>query len=1251
MLRRTTKSLPVPSPATKFAHPRSLGLLVGIVLFGPLALRADEPNAEGLELFEKRIRPVLIEHCNKCHSAESKPLQAGLRVDFREGLRKGGESGPAVVPGKPGEGHLMAALKYEGLQMPPKGKLPANVIADFEKWIALGAPDPRNTPAGPETVAKAEGKPGVNYAEGLKFWAFQKPVAAPPPGVKQAAWVRNDIDRFILAQLEAAGLEPNASADRRTLIRRAYFDIIGLPPSPEEVESFVKDESSDAYEKVVDRLLQSPHYGERWGRRWLDVARYGEDQAHTFKARNYPLGYRYRDWVVRALNDDMPYDRFLKMQIAADLLEGKDDPQQLAALGLFALGPVYYQDNGEQAKALADEHDDRLDTLARGVWGLTLACARCHDHKFDPLSMQDYYGLLGVFSSSQYQERPIVPAEVLNRKAAADGQVKEQQLRIDQLLAREARSIRPALANDISKYTVAAWIVRNRMKAKPNDKKLAEQVAKEQKLSEFLLKRWADLLDPAKPSKPWLKAWQELVKAQDPKADLSKDEAALATVRKVGDDLQTLVLAKLPQRESLFARFGENAAFVNTEDVAQVPPGTIPLGNLFDDVKGVSLSSALASDKFKAAASEKSLGVDRVVQGWGHTTDVAPGINFNFEKLGTSTHGYSSVLNDAWENSGGIRTKGERFPSNAPRTEQGIGMHANALITFDLQEIRQAGLLPADQKLTLKIDRAGFNDDTFGGGMEAHVAVLVTKPHAKADVYDAILGLWVNGQIVKVDENDRTYYISGDVPSPVKPDGKFATFDIPLPVDARYVTLIAAGAGKPGDDNPINSDHTVFSGARLEYAVGSNPAVADAAAPAEAEIDPAQATLDRNDAMLLSEFLYDQGLLALPAAECESRLSEQPAKELTALKQTLETLKKASEAIAVPMAHAINEGMSKDHPIYILGNPKKPGDPAARSIPAILTHGERHTFDTKGSGRLNLAEAVASPDNPLTARVIVNRIWAGHFGFGLVRTPSNFGSLGERPTHPELLDWLACELMRSPSPQSAGTLTSSSTAAWSLKGIHRLILLSATYQQSSGLDPRKAETDPENRLLWRMNRQRLEVEPWRDAMLAVSGELDLVVGGPSIELSNNGNRRRTLYSFISRHRLDDLLRLFDFPDPNITSDRRTMTTVPLQQLFVLNSGFMTDRAKAFVKRLESDEMKFRSNAPATSPAPNDAAEQVNSRKITRAFELLFGRTPNEAELKAGIEFVSLPADNGDTLTPWEQFALALLGTNEFTFVD
>jgi mono/diheme cytochrome c family protein len=1243
MLRRLTKSLPALFRSTSPATTKTPGVWLVLALLCPALAKAEETNAEGLELFEKRIRPVLIEHCNQCHSAESKPLQAGLRVDTREGLRKGGESGAAVIPGKPGEGHLMAALKYEGLQMPPKGKLPANVIADFEKWIALGAPDSRNTPTGPDTVAKSAGKPGVNYTEGLKFWAFQKPVAAVPPDVKQPGWVRNDIDRFILARLEAAGLQPNAAADRQTLIRRAYFDVIGLPPSPEEIEAFVKDESPNAYETVIDRLLQSPHYGERWGRRWLDVARYGEDQAHTFKARNYPLGYRYRDWVVKALNDDMPYDRFLKMQIAADLLDGKDDPQQLAALGLFALGPVYYQDNGEQAKALADERDDRLDTLARGVWGLTLACARCHDHKFDPLSMQDYYGLLGVFSSSQYQERPIVPAEVLNRKAAAESQVKEQQLRIDQLLAREARSIRPAVSGEISQYTVASWIVRNRMKAKPNDKKLAEQVAKEQKLSEFLLKRWVDVLDPAKPPKPWLKEWHEVVKAQDPKADLSKDEAALAAVRTAGDKLQSLVQSKLPQRESLFARFGENVAFVNSEDVAQIAPGTIPLGNLFDDAKGVSLSSALASDKFKAAASEKSLGVDRVVQGWGNRTDVAPGIHIDFQKLGSTSHSYSSVLNDAWENAGGIRTKGERYPSNAPRTEQGIGMHANALITFDLQEIRQAGLLPADQKLTLRIDRAGFNDDTFGGGMEAYVAVLVTKPHAKADVYDAVLGLWVNGQPVKVEENDTTYYIAGDVPAPVKPDGKFATFNIPLSADARYVTLIAAAAGKPGDDNPINSDHTVFSGARLEYDVVSNSAIVDANAPAEAEIDSAHVALERDDAVLLSEFLYDQGLLALPAAECEARLAEQPAKELTAFKLELDVRKKASDAIAVPMAHALNEGMSKDHPIYILGNPKKPGDAAARSIPAILTKGERHAFDVKGSGRLDLAEMVASTDNPLTARVIVNRIWAGHFGFGLVRTPSNFGSLGERPTHPELLDWLACELMRAPSSPTA--------SAWSLKSIHRLILLSATYQQSSGIDTKRAEIDPENRLLWRMNRQRLEVEPWRDAMLSVTGELDLAVGGPSIELSNNGNRRRTLYSFISRHRLDDLLRLFDFPDPNITSDRRTMTTVPLQQLFVLNSGFMTDRARALVKRLEADEAKSRNNASAPGTTPEDVAAQVNTRKIARAFELLFGRSPTEAELKAGLEFVSLPAEKEDALTPWEQFALALLGTNEFTFVD
>ena len=295
-----------------------------------------------------------------------------------------------------------------------------------------------------------------------EHWAWQRVVPHPPPAVKNKTWPQNEIDRFILAKLEEKGLKPSPPADRRKWIRRAYFDLIGLPPSIEEVEAFLKDKSSDAFAKVVDHLLASPHYGERFGRHWLDVARYGEDQAHSFKPRLYPQGYRYRDWLVRALNRDIPYDRFVKEQIAGDLLEEPDRLERLPALGFFALGPVYYGDS-----KMFDQLDDRIDTLARGFLGLTVACARCHDHKYDPITQKDYYSLAGVFASTEYTEAPLVGKEVVEAYTRAHKTIESQTNQINNLLEKETMKLTEGLRFDIGRYMVAAWKLQNQRKAGP----------------------------------------------------------------------------------------------------------------------------------------------------------------------------------------------------------------------------------------------------------------------------------------------------------------------------------------------------------------------------------------------------------------------------------------------------------------------------------------------------------------------------------------------------------------------------------------------------------------------------------------------------------------------------------------------------------------------------------------------------------------------------------------------------------------
>ena len=363
--------------------------------------------------FENKIRPVLTTKCYGCHSSKLKAPMGGLALDTKAGLLQGGATGKVIVPGKPADSRLVKALSYTdtNLQMPPTGKLPDAVIADFEQWIASGAPDPRtDAPAAAGASSPAPLK-GMSIEDGRKWWAFQPVKELPAPNVKDAAWAKTKIDSFVLAKLEEKGLQPSPQADPATLVRRAYIDLVGYRPTFEEVQAFVNDKSPDAYEKLIDRLLASPHYGERWGRHWMDVARFGEDNP-TSEATNppYPFAWRYRDWIIEAVNKDVPYDRFVTLQLAADKVAGATR-SDLRALGYLGAAPLYHKDQRLSAEVIGgfmtDDWDERVDAVSRGLLAMTVACARCHDHKFDPIPTKDYYGLVGVFASTMRAERPL----------------------------------------------------------------------------------------------------------------------------------------------------------------------------------------------------------------------------------------------------------------------------------------------------------------------------------------------------------------------------------------------------------------------------------------------------------------------------------------------------------------------------------------------------------------------------------------------------------------------------------------------------------------------------------------------------------------------------------------------------------------------------------------------------------------------------------------------------------------------------
>ena len=444
-----------------------LVLAASLVLLLPAIIQASpksaepRPSKEGLDFFEKKIRPVLVHNCYECHSGDPAKAKAHLVLDTHDGPRKGGESGPAVAPGHADDSLLVEAIRYEGLEMPPKGKLPDEVIEDFVQWIGMGAPDPR--------VGKAA-KPGkVDLAEARKFWAFRRPKASPVPTVAETSWPKSDIDHFILASQEKEHLQPVADADAVTLIRRITFDLIGLPPTPEEIDAFVQDKSGTAMARVVDRLLASPQFGERWGRHWLDVVRYAESNG---KDRNIPFRYawRYRDYVIDSFNADKRFDRFITEQLAGDLLHAKNAAEHdtfVIATGFLALGPKPVNTrNAEQFKM--DLIDDQIDVTGRALLGMTIACARCHDHKFDPIPQTDYYALAGIFHSTETLAgvAPGKKSAVENRLVALTTADKRFQLSAEQQREQKAHRQEVAQVNaQIEKLQELEKQVRNSPKA------------------------------------------------------------------------------------------------------------------------------------------------------------------------------------------------------------------------------------------------------------------------------------------------------------------------------------------------------------------------------------------------------------------------------------------------------------------------------------------------------------------------------------------------------------------------------------------------------------------------------------------------------------------------------------------------------------------------------------------------------------------------------------------------------------------
>ena len=823
---------------------RSLTGLIILLFAAPSAIAGERaaPTKEQLDFFETKIRPVLVEHCYKCHAAEAKIVKGGLRLDSRDGLLKGGDTGPSVVPGQAEKSLLLKALKYDGIEMPPKGKLADSVVKDFETWIQTGAPDPRKS----GDVPKAR---TIDLEAGRKFWAFQ-PVADPtPPKVNSAEWPRDSIDHFVLAKLEDKGLKPVGDANRYAWLRRVTFDLTGLPPSTKEIDDFVRDESPRAREKVVDRLLASRAYGERWARHWLDLTGYA-DMMGTSNNVYAEFAWRYRDYLIEAFHKDKPFDRFIREQIAGDLMKADTIPERaehITATGFLLVGDVEIVEP-DKAKLEADHIDTQVAKIGTAFLGMTLGCVRCHDHKFDPIGVADYYGIAGMLRSS------------------------------------------------------------------PSTHKIPFGV-------------WSLLNYTALPETPEQQAARQKVEAEHEK-------------------------------------------------------------------KIVSLKAEQAE-------------------------------------------------------------------------------------------------LTAEKK-TVEADLAKAKNDK-----------------EKTD------------------------------------------------------------------------------------------------------------TLTRR----------------------RDELAEQ-VKKLAAAIQHAEFFRSKA-----PKAFAMRDGDAPaDMPIYIRGNPYAPGAVVPRGVLRVASWDKPPEIPKGQSGRLQLADWLADRRNPLTARVTVNRIWQKLFGEGLVRSVDYFGSRGETPSHPELLDHLATRFVNN---------------GWSQKRLLRALVLSRVYGLSGVNDESAMKLDPDNRLLWRMNRQRLEAEAIRDSLLAVSGELQPSEGGPGLVLEEPENCgdlalkgvnppnythrkprapqefQRTIYLPVMRTNTagtDRIRNFFDFVNPAQIAGQRSQTVVPTQSLFLMNNDLFRKRAKVLADQLIAQHAQ-----------PDERLKQL--------WLTVYNRPITNDELGNAKKFLAelTPLVQAKESLLWQELCHGLLASNEFVF--
>lgn len=1003
---------------------------IAALLAATVPTTSQAADDEGVQFFEQKIRPVLVEHCYSCHSSEArdaKKLQGALFLDSAAGIAAGGESGATLVKGDSAQSLLLKALKYDGLEMPPSGKLPDGVIADFAKWIDIGAPDPRDG----EVVAKPARE--INIDEGKKWWAFQPLQNVPLPDAAKP------IDGFIRQAQQSQGIKPNMPASKEKLLRRAYFDVIGLPPTPEQLAAFVADSSPQAYEKVVDELLASPAYGERWARHWLDAGRFAESGGYEFDGFR-PGAYHYRDWVIRALNGDMPYDQFVRMQLAGDVLH-PDAIDGAAATGFLVAGPYPGQITAKTVERIRyDQLDDMMMTMGGSMLGLTLGCVRCHDHKYDPIPHQDYYALAASLATTAHGPRTLDVDLAASDRALAQHEAEHQPL---------VAALQTFVSTDLPQR-FSAW--------------RAAELAKQ----------------------PEATRWQSL--------------------EPVAVDAERSYLKALP---------GEIIA----HDGALTPGAELRL-------KGERRTVA-NQEQYRLAFQTHQKNIQSL-------------------RLDALAHG--------------------SLPQRGP------GLNGDG--SFQLSEIivTARSLDPqatdAPQTVTLKPVFAAFAD----------------KDQPLANV---------------VDGKPETAWV---VRAEAKKDNA-AIFECEPPI---------AGFAK-GTQLAVELKFLDVGIGRLRVAISVEPNPATWAG----DVSPQHVTELRAIAAANGDQLPEP--LRVSLARWFAPFDIETAKVFYAVRDN-------AAAAPRPQLSEVYTTIAGGQDVFFLrrgevDNKQGKADPGFLQV---LLRGPAPQIPAPTHPRVSLANWMTDVETgagPLLARVMANRLWQHHFGEGIVGTPNDFGLQGDRPTHPELLEFLAGEFVR---------------GGWRLKPLHKLLLLSDTYQQSHEVDEEVLKLDPGNRYLWHFRPGRLEAETIRDALLAAGGNLDPLMYGPSVM---DNTARRSIYLRVKRSELIPLMTMFDSPEPTQSIGERSVTTVPTQALAMMNSAFVRQQAEKLFERIRP-----------LPDAPLAAA-------IDRAYQIAFSRSPTDAERTTMLAFIDQQraAMGGESPEAADkalvEFCHVLVCLNEFVYVD